>query len=105
MGLAGSGPPSDRGDRKLSPLHPSRTLDGSDEEGLSGEDDARLLARAALGDGKAFEILVFRHRGAVYRYARFVAAGASDAEDVLQETFLAAWRGAGGFAGRSSVRT
>ena len=77
----------------------------SDEEGLSGEDDARLLARAALGDGNAFEILVVRHRAAVYRYARSVAAGASDAEDVLQETFLAAWRGAGGFAGRSSVRT
>jgi len=77
----------------------------SDEESLSGEDDARLLARAALGDGNAFEILVVRHRAAVYRYARSVAAGASDAEDVLQETFLAAWRGAGGFEGRSSVRT
>ena len=77
----------------------------SDEEGLSGEDDARLLARAAMGDGDAFESLVVRHRAAVYRYARSLADQPGEAEDVLQETFLAAWRGAGGFAGRSSVRT
>jgi RNA polymerase sigma-70 factor (ECF subfamily) len=77
----------------------------SDEEGLTGEYDARLVARAAQGDANAFEVLVDRHRAAVYRFARAIARDASDAEEVLQETFLSAWRGAGGFAGRSSVRT
>ena len=75
------------------------------EEGLIEDEDARLLALAATGDGTAFESLVVRHRAAVYRYARSVAAGAADAEDVLQETFLAAWKNAAGFAGRASVRT
>ena len=54
------------------------------EEGLIEDEDARLLALAATGDGTAFESLVVRHRAAVYRYARSVAAGAADAEDVLQ---------------------
>lgn len=77
----------------------------SNEEGLTREDDARLVSRAAQGDANAFEILVGRHRAAVYRFARAIARDASDAEEVLQETFLSAWRGAAGFGGRSSVRT
>ena len=34
-----------------------------------------------------------------------ILGSASDAEDVLQETLLAAWQGLGGFEGRASVRT
>ena len=67
--------------------------------------DAALLAEAASGDREAFDELVRRHRDAVYRWTRSITGRDDAAEDVLQETFLAAFRHAGSFEGRSSVRT
>jgi RNA polymerase sigma-70 factor (ECF subfamily) len=67
--------------------------------------DAGGLARAARGDADAFAGLVARHGAAVFRYARSLSDSREDAEDVLQQTFLAAWQAAGTFRGAASVRT
>src|SRR5262245_31342328 len=60
-----------------------------------------LVSRARSGDGDAFRALVepFRHELHVHCYR-----SVQDAEDVLQETLMAAWRGLDGFEGRASVR-
>jgi RNA polymerase sigma-70 factor (ECF subfamily) len=59
-------------------------------------DDDELIARLAGGDETALRELFRRH--AHWLAARLrVMLPAADVEDVLQETFLAAWRGAGGY--------
>lgn len=58
--------------------------------------DRDLLAQSAQGDADAFAVFVHRHRAAVYRYLRAAGPNDADAEDALQQTFLQAWRGAGG---------
>jgi RNA polymerase sigma-70 factor (ECF subfamily) len=65
--------------------------------------DPELLAQAASGDATAFEALVFRHRKAVWRFARSLTRDQALAEDALQETFLSAWRDADGFRGEGSA--
>jgi RNA polymerase sigma-70 factor (ECF subfamily) len=67
--------------------------------------DEELLKRTAAGEREAFDELVVRHQAAVFRFARAATESPAAAEDVLQETFLAAWRAAGTFQGRSTVRT
>ncbi len=75
------------------------------EESESVLTDEELLKRTAAGMREAFDELVVRHQAAVFRFARAATEGAAAAEDVLQETFLAAWRAAATFQGRSAVRT
>src|SRR4051795_10271703 len=59
-------------------------------------DDDELVSRLAAGDDTALRELFYRH--APWLAARLrVVLPAADVEDVLQETFLAAWRGAGGY--------
>jgi RNA polymerase sigma-70 factor (ECF subfamily) len=54
--------------------------------------DEELVADCVAGDERAFSILVERHIKTVYSFvARFVG-NAQDAEDIVQETFLKAWR-------------
>ncbi len=67
-------------------------------------DDDELLAAAAAGDRKAFEAFVERHQAPTFRYLRGLAADVADAEDALQETFLAAWRHATTYRGGPSAR-
>jgi len=64
----------------------------------------RLLARAQAGDGDAFAELTrpFQRELEVHCY-RFLGS-AADAEDMLQETMMAAWRGLDRFEGRASLR-
>jgi RNA polymerase sigma-70 factor (ECF subfamily) len=71
---------------------------------MSEPDDRRLLLAASLGDRGAFERFVQRHEAAVFRLLRTSAAGEADAEDALQEAFVAAWKGAGGYRGGASAR-
>jgi RNA polymerase sigma-70 factor (TIGR02960 family) len=66
---------------------------------------AKLLERARAGDGEAFGELVEPHRRELMVHCYRMLGSAQDAEDALQETMLAAWRGLAGFEGRSSVRT
>jgi RNA polymerase sigma-70 factor, ECF subfamily len=67
--------------------------------------DGTLLARVAAGDRDAFAALMARHQDAVFRFARSITRTREDAEDVLQETFLAAYKSAAGFRGDSAART
>ncbi len=64
-----------------------------------------LIDRAQAGDEQAFRELVepYQHELEVHCYR--ILGSAQDAQDALQETLLAAWRGLGGFEQRSSLRT
>ncbi len=62
-----------------------------------GEADAALLARVARSDLGAFETLYDRYSGPVYSLARGILRDAPLAQEVVQDVFLAIWRGAGAF--------
>ncbi|MEV6826770.1 sigma-70 family RNA polymerase sigma factor [Amycolatopsis sp. NPDC051102] len=68
-------------------------------------DDAELLARAAGGDETAFGSLVRQHTPRMYRVALRITGSAAEAEDVVQEAWLAAWRSLAGFRQESAVST
>lgn len=67
--------------------------------------DEGLLARCALGDRDAFDELVERHGDALFRFAASQCRSERDAEDVVQDGLLAAWRGAATFRGEASARS
>lgn len=67
--------------------------------------EAHLLARIASGDRDALTELYHRERQPLFAYLLHLTTDAGIAEEVLQDTFVAVWRGAGSFAGRSRVRT
>ncbi|HZE30325.1 MAG TPA: sigma-70 family RNA polymerase sigma factor [Actinoallomurus sp.] len=64
-----------------------------------------MLDRARAGDGQAFRELTEPYRRELQVHCYRILGSIQDAEDLLQETLLAAWRGLGGFEGRSSLRT
>ncbi len=69
------------------------------------ESDAAAVARAKSGDSEGFRLLVERHSRSVFRLAYRITANEQDAEDVVQETFLRAYRQLGHFEARSSFST
>ena len=64
-----------------------------------------LIERVKAGDEHAFRQLVGPYQGELQLHCYRILGSAQDAEDALQETLLAAWRGLAQFEGRSSVRT
>jgi RNA polymerase sigma-70 factor (ECF subfamily) len=64
-----------------------------------------LLAAARRGDQRAFERLVKANQAKIYSLALRMLGNRQDAEDVLQETFIAFYKNLGRFQGRSSVST
>lgn len=58
----------------------------------SGGTDADLLKRLAGGDQHALSIMFDRHAAAVTRYAWALAATRMDVEEIVQDTFVTAWR-------------
>jgi RNA polymerase sigma-70 factor, ECF subfamily len=67
--------------------------------------DAAAVALARDGDSEAFRALVERHSRAVFRVAHRMTGSAQDAEDVVQETFLRAYRQLGRFESRANFST
>ena len=63
--------------------------------------DADAVARFRAGDEGAFRILVERHSRAVFRLAYRMTGNEQDAEDVVQDAFLKAYRNLGRFEDRS----
>jgi RNA polymerase sigma-70 factor (TIGR02960 family) len=64
-----------------------------------------LISRARAGDGEAFRALTEPYRRELHVHCYRMLGSVQDAEDVLQDTLLAAWRGLGGFGERASIRT
>lgn len=67
--------------------------------------DLELAARIRTGDGQAFEELYQQHSSRLYNLSYRMAGTASDAEDLLQDIFLLAYRKLGSFRGESSLGT
>lgn len=63
--------------------------------------EATTLARAQAGDGEAFRELIDPYRRELQAHCYRMLGSVQDAEDVLQEVLLAAWRSLGRFDGRS----
>lgn len=57
--------------------------------------DAVLATDAQNGSRRAFDLLVIRHKAQIYRIARHYIGNSSDALDIVQESFVAAWLGIG----------
>jgi RNA polymerase sigma-70 factor (ECF subfamily) len=68
-------------------------------------DDAAAVAKATGGDEEAFRVLVERHSRSVYRLAYRMTGRAEDAEDVVQETFVRAYKQLARFEARSNFAT
>ena len=64
-------------------------------------DHADLVARAQGGDGRAFESLALAEERALYRHAARIVGPGPDAEDVVQDALLSAWRSMSSFEGTS----
>ena len=68
-------------------------------------DDAEAVAQARNGDQAAFRSLVERHGRSIYRMAVRIAGRHEDAEDVVQETFVRAYRQLDRFEARANFST
>ncbi|MEN3263683.1 MAG: hypothetical protein V7646_577 [Pseudonocardia sp.] len=66
---------------------------------------ADMIARARAGDEEAFRQLLEPHQRELQVHCYRLLGSVHDAEDALQETLLAAWRGLGGYQERASIRT
>jgi RNA polymerase sigma-70 factor, ECF subfamily len=71
---------------------------------LPSDPDHDLVARARAGDFTAFDALVTRHEGQVYRLAVGIVRESHDAEEVVQDTFLAALEHLADFRGDAPFR-
>jgi RNA polymerase sigma-70 factor (ECF subfamily) len=84
-----------------------RERDGNDPTpappagGLAGFTDEVLVARARVKDEAAFEELVSRYEDKLYRLAMRFVRNETDAQEILQEAFLSAWRNLPTFEGRA----
>lgn len=67
--------------------------------------EATWIERARKGDRRAFDRLVDAHAAAVWRVAWRIVRHREDAEDVVQETFLAAFRSMPEFRGEAAFST
>jgi RNA polymerase sigma-70 factor (TIGR02960 family) len=64
-----------------------------------------LIAKARAGNGEAFQELIEPYRRELQVHCYRMLGSLQDAEDILQETLVAAWQGLGAFEERASIRT
>ena len=69
------------------------------------DSDQSLVDQAAAGSRDAFDALVVRYRRRVYNLVRALTGGDSEAEDLVQDVFIRAYRAIGGFRGDSAFRS
>ncbi len=75
----------------------------STEQSSVSEQD--LVEQTRAGDEAAFEALLARHQGKVYRLALSFTKNREDAEEILQDVFLTVYRKIASFDGRSAFAT
>lgn len=64
-----------------------------------------LIARARAGDSEAFRLLTDPHHRELQAHCYRMLGSLQDAEDMVQNTLLAAWQGLANFESRASIRT
>ena len=74
-------------------------------EPASAVDDAELVGRIARHDQAAFEVLMRRHNGKLFRVARAILKDDAEAEEALQDGYLDAYRHIGDFRGGARLST
>ncbi|MGE5359609.1 MAG: RNA polymerase sigma factor [Bacteroidales bacterium] len=82
---------------------PSNTSERQGE--TAGTAEQALVARCLAGDADAFKRLYDAHATRLYNLAYRMSGTAAEAEDLLQEIFLQAFRKLSSFRGRSSLGT
>ena len=75
------------------------------EAGALDPTDEELIRWVGRGDRDAFHALVERHADELFRLAAWMIGNVADAEDLVQETLLGAFRGLARFRGEASART
>jgi RNA polymerase sigma-70 factor, ECF subfamily len=68
-------------------------------------DDTELVRRIAAHDERAFEALMRSNNRMLYRIARSILKDDAEAQDAVQEAYIAAYRGIGGFRGGARLST
>ncbi|HUE86138.1 MAG TPA: sigma-70 family RNA polymerase sigma factor [Vicinamibacterales bacterium] len=86
-------------------MHDSDRMAGPQAGVVQPAGDRTAIARAREGDSEAFRSLVERHSRYVFNVAYRLTASASDAEDVVQTTFLRAFQQLSRFEARADFRT
>jgi RNA polymerase sigma-70 factor (ECF subfamily) len=71
---------------------------------VDAESEPSLIAAARVGDPEAFESLVEPHRREIHLHCYRMTGSLADADDLLQESLLKAWRKMGTFEGRAPFR-
>jgi RNA polymerase sigma-70 factor (ECF subfamily) len=84
---------------------PVRLEDAPQSMDRDDQDDASLVRRVASGDRDALATLYQRHGGVVLAQVTIAVGEPALSEEILQDTMLAVWRGAGSFRGESAVRS
>ncbi|NLX24579.1 MAG: sigma-70 family RNA polymerase sigma factor [Lentisphaerae bacterium] len=72
---------------------------------MAGPDDDALVLKAQQGDVHAFDVLVERYQSKIYGLVYNMTSNREDAEDLVQEIFVKAYRALPRFKGKSSFYT
>jgi len=72
---------------------------------IASDEDAAEIAGVAAGDARAFERLMRRHNGRMYRAARSILKNEAEAEDAVQEAYWKAYQNIGEFRADSRFST
>lgn len=83
----------------ISAIAPRRESDDT------GETERLAILRARTGDEDAFRLLMDRHRDRAFAIALRITRSRQDAEDVVQQAFVRAWHGLGGFRADAAFGT
>ena len=70
---------------------------------MGTESEAQLIQRLRARDASALEVLMERHAGRLYRVAYGITRNDADAEEVVQDAFLALFRKIDSFEGRAAL--
>jgi RNA polymerase sigma-70 factor, ECF subfamily len=76
-----------------------------DATSLEDAKDTELIKLVTRGNMRAFEVLMRRHNRLLFRTARSIVKDDSEAEEILQEAYLKAWRALDGFREEATVST
>lgn len=84
---------------------PDKPAQGDAQSRIIGDDDAGFVARSRQGDPEAFAVLVRRHQKKMLNVACRMIGDYDEACDVVQESFLSAYRAIGKFRGDARFST